>query len=298
MKNFLSATNLLLFAAIIGSCGTTQMYSGPELPEDQIALVTAEGGKSIWFVDGDETDHLVSDTVSVLPGPHVLTLHYMGTPPREKTLTDLYHNIYETIFDIGYTNMPTEVSCSAIKFVAEAGVAYEIRYLGDFEFSIYNERNEEVVANIETIFFRYAPHTRLWREIPSGLGNPCEDLMGTLKHKSANGDAEAAQMLELMNVSATPWIPGRFDGTWKADGSDWTIEMHINGNRFQMTALCRSGHREFSGRGTIDKEGSIQTIKLSPAGKLRPKFSGNLERMILYSSGWTCSRDELNFKRA
>jgi hypothetical protein len=295
MKNLLWAINFLLLAAIIGSCGTTQMYSGPELPEDQIALVTAEGGKSIWFVDGDETDPLLSDTVSVLPGPHVLILHYSGTTQRSSMLEELFYLALD--FDPMY--MPTEHSCSAVKFVAEAGESYEFRYLGNFVFSLYNSANEEVNSNIETVSFRYPEYISIAIGAPLLLSNnACEDLMDTLQDKAASGDAKAVEMLDLMTASARSGTPGKFDGTWKADGSDWTVEMHINGNRFQMTALCRSGHREFSGRGTIDKEGSIKTIKLSPAGVLRPTFSGNLERMILYSSGWTCSRDELNFKRA
>jgi len=88
-----------------------------------------------------------------------------------------------------------------------------------------------------------------------------------------------------------------FDGYWRAKGNDWTVEMQIYGDRFKMKALCASGHRQFTGHGTIKSDGTFGSINLRPANQITPSFSGNLESTILFSTGWTCSRDELSFKR-
>jgi hypothetical protein len=97
-----ATTNVLalLFALLLTGCVTTaNMYEGPELPRNKIAVVTMGMSLGVLTVDGVKGQGTM--TLKVLPGKHTITLFY-GDGSRKSTASQ------------------------TVTFIAEAGRSYHI----------------------------------------------------------------------------------------------------------------------------------------------------------------------------
>jgi hypothetical protein len=109
----------LLLTAITVSCVHEKMYSGPKLPDDQLA--TVEATTPMWLVslDGHHISSIgLLDTVrlKILPGPHTVEVSYNSS--ETGTAVDAYGNFYRARRETSSKkNHP-------ITFMAKAGYRY------------------------------------------------------------------------------------------------------------------------------------------------------------------------------
>src|SRR5690349_9526701 len=87
---------LMLSCAVFAvSCAHEQMYSGPTLPDDQLATLEATAPMWLVNVDGHHISSIgLHDTVrlKILPGPHKAEVSYNSMAIG--TATDQYGNIH------------------------------------------------------------------------------------------------------------------------------------------------------------------------------------------------------------
>ena len=109
----------LFCAAFAVSCAHEKMYSGPELPNDQLATLEATAPMWLVNVDGHHISSIgLHDTVrlKILPGPHKAEVSYNSMAIG--TATDQYGNIHRVHEETwSKKNFP-------ITFTAKAGYRY------------------------------------------------------------------------------------------------------------------------------------------------------------------------------
>lgn len=84
---------IAIVACMINSCVTIKkMYSGDDLPEQQVAIIENPKKLATSYIDGEEI-FMVPDEIHFLPGNHVMKIYSYG-PPIPSTLSyqdDAYH---------------------------------------------------------------------------------------------------------------------------------------------------------------------------------------------------------------
>ncbi len=77
MKKYFFPLQIVVALILLCSCGTTQMYSGPKLSRDQVAVLSVRAPLRAEILSGSEPQHVVgsatvfsSDKVALSPGFH------------------------------------------------------------------------------------------------------------------------------------------------------------------------------------------------------------------------------------
>jgi hypothetical protein len=114
----------VVFLAFAGSCAHEKMYSGPTLPDEQLATLEATTPMWLVTVDGHHMSSFgLHDTVRVklLPGPHNIEVSYNSMTTR--TAVDQYGN-FGRVRDETWSkrNFPITFTARAgYRYVAHAG---------------------------------------------------------------------------------------------------------------------------------------------------------------------------------
>ncbi|MFQ5657715.1 MAG: hypothetical protein ACE5G5_09260 [Candidatus Methylomirabilales bacterium] len=131
-KQLVATCFMLAIAFTVPACAPVKAYSGPELPPDQVAIISAS--YPIEALDGNELEgdfFGLNRDVAVKPGWHTLKLAVVSC-------SDIYTG--STLLTICY-----DVSFVTLSLEAEASHTYHVRRNGSL-FWIEDEETEEVVA--------------------------------------------------------------------------------------------------------------------------------------------------------
>lgn len=106
-KSHVTIVMFLAALLLLSACQVMKAYPGPELPSTQTALVQGGAYTEITSLDGRP---VTSQALSVLPGPHTITMRIFDQEPTPISVQYAFYSFYD----------------GSVSFVAEPGHRYVV----------------------------------------------------------------------------------------------------------------------------------------------------------------------------